>query len=183
MCLRTQGNRLCEPVAEQVIKTAIISEDGLYRYDLQRIWGDGGLQSYQLPIIMLNPSTADANVDDPTIRRCITFAKREGYGGIKVANLFAFRATSPQALRVAEDPIGPENNSALNMLLAGARQYGIPVLCAWGANGNYLKRDEWLKGRARQMCTNLIHLGLTKEGHPMHPLYVPSLQPFGVLYP
>ena len=83
--------------------TAVISQDGLYRYHLERRWSDAPF----LTFVMLNPSTADAEIDDPTIRRCVGFSKREGAGGIAVVNLYAFRATSPADLRQASAPYGP----------------------------------------------------------------------------
>ncbi len=86
-----------------VTKEAVISDCGRYRYRLTRRWGDGPLLSF----IMLNPSTADAEVDDPTIRRCMGFARRDGYGGIVVGNLYAFRTTKPKALFAADNPLGP----------------------------------------------------------------------------
>jgi hypothetical protein len=124
---------------------------------------------------MLNPSTADANVDDPTIRRCIGFALREGYGGIYVVNLMAYRATDPADCLAQSDPIGPENDDYLER---AARNTGI-VVCAWGA-----KAPEWIVKRG--IChisgdiagAGLVCLGTTKDGSPRHPLYVARLQPF-----
>lgn len=97
-------------------KTASISECGLYRYLLGRAWGDGPL----LPFIMLNPSTADADIDDPTIRRCMGFAKREGTSGVSVANLFALRSKDPSALLTVSGRVGPGNEFALEMLTRAA---------------------------------------------------------------
>lgn len=152
-----------------MMKSAIISPCGRYRYCLTRTWGDGPI----LPIIMLNPSTADASVDDPTIRRCIGFAKREGRGGIVVCNLFGFRATNPADLRNAMDPVGPDNFIHLETLMTAAVMADIPVLCAWGTNAEgrevrQLAIDYWAK---------LTCLGRTKHGQPRHPLYVPADQP------
>jgi hypothetical protein len=97
---------------------ALISDCGIYRYMLTRKWEPS---CYSLPIIMLNPSTADAREDDPTIRRCMSFARREGYGGIWVQNLFAYRATSPAAMKAATDPFGPRRSSCRQK--AGARRW------------------------------------------------------------
>jgi hypothetical protein len=162
-----------------VIKDAIISDCGLYRYSLTRTFNytDPCLQ-----IVMLNPSTADADIDDPTIRRCVNFALREKFGGICVTNLFAFRATSPQDMKRAADPVGPDNHSALEIALRDAKADGSPVLCAWGTHGEFGGRDKWFRQLAKTIGTDLVHLGLTKDGHPKHPLYVKSDQPFGVLY-
>jgi hypothetical protein len=163
-----------------MLKDATISDCGQYRYGLTRIWD---YHPRIMHIIMLNPSTADAEVDDPTIRRCIGFAQRENYGGIQVSNLFAFRATSPADMKAAIDPVGPANDSVLEASLKWSKQRGLPVLCAWGAHGSFLMRDDWLKNKAHEIGADLVHLGLTKAGQPKHPLYVKSDQPFGILYP
>lgn len=89
-------------------KTAIISEDEKYRYQLSRCWDE---TKPRILFIMLNPSTADANIDDPTIRRVISFAKSWGYGGVYVGNLFAFRSTDPKGLKQIADPVGENNMS------------------------------------------------------------------------
>lgn len=112
----------------------------------------------------LNPSTADETQDDPTIRRCIAFAKSWGYAGLCMTNLFAFRATDPKDMMVAADPVGPENDG---YLLALAGDTGV-IVAAWGANGTHLGRDA-------DVCKLLpvLHcLALTKDGHPGHPLYL-----------
>lgn len=150
---------------------ALISDDQQYRYALWRIWDIG---TQPLIIVMLNPSTADAEVDDPTIRRCVGFAKRDGYGGIVVVNLFAFRSPSPADLKTAADPVGPENRATLLALLDEYRtSFGPPdALLAWGACGTYggahtAMRDLLTGAQVRALC-----LGTTKDGHPRHPLYV-----------
>lgn len=109
-------------------KTAIISDCGRYRYQLGRTWSDGPIARF----IMLNPSTADATEDDPTIRRCISFAKREGAGAISVVNLFAFRATKPADMMKATDPIGPENNDHLREWVGHEFGFAKLVIAAWG---------------------------------------------------
>jgi hypothetical protein len=144
-------------------KGAIIDETGKYRYQLWRIWDE----SKPLAVfIMLNPSTADADEDDPTIRRCIGFAKSWGYGGIKVINLFAYRATDPKELSKVIDPVGIENNKYITMAV---KEAGI-VIAAWGTKGNYLCRqsDLW----EFEIVQNLHCLELTKDGYPKHPLYL-----------
>lgn len=156
-------------------KSANISDCGRYRYGLERRWDRG---AYPLPIIMLNPSTADASIDDPTIRRCMTFARRDGFGGIAVANLFSFRATSPEAMKAAPDPIGPDGIEALDVLLSTAASVNVPVLAAWGAHGTYRDRANEVIVSARDWGARLVCLGTTKDGHPRHPLYVRSDQPF-----
>ena len=157
-------------------KTAEISPCGQYRYRLGRIWESERLRP--LSIIMLNPSTADASIDDPTIRRCIGFAQRDGYGAIFVANLFSFRATSPQEMMAADDPIGPHGDTAIKELLHGSREYGTPILAAWGAHGGFRDRDQTVRAMAREWGVPLVCLGTTGTGHPRHPLYIKSDQPF-----
>jgi hypothetical protein len=150
-----------------MFKAALISPCGRYRYWLKRSWDPG---AWSLPIIMLNPSTADSEVDDPTIRRCMSFAKREKYGGIFVVNLFAYRATDPTELLRAADPIGPSNDHWLREAIGHASG---DVLCAWGAASGEQG------ARVLRMCGATAKcLGKTKEGHPRHPLYVKSDQPF-----
>lgn len=127
---------------------------------------------------MLNPSTADANLDDPTIRRCVSFAQREGYGGIIVMNLFAFRATSPDDMKGANDPFGDECGYHLDTLFEYANEYRTPILAAWGAHGGYRQRDMAINATAKGWGTPLVCLGKTAAGHPRHPLYVKGDQPF-----
>lgn len=141
---------------------AIISDCGLYRYRLWRRWDDGPTCVF----VMLNPSTADSEKDDPTIRRCIGFAKREGCGRLEVVNLFAFRATSPAAMKAAADPVGPDNDFRIRE----ATNHPSPlVIAAWGAHGSFRRRaaDVGERFGADWMC-----LGFTAGGQPKHPLYV-----------
>jgi hypothetical protein len=153
-----------------MFKHAIISEDGLYRYTLQRHWGPG---EYML-FVMLNPSTADAELDDPTIRRCMGFAKREGFGGITVVNLYAYRATQPKELLTVEDPVGPNNDFYLFSQLQERSDGSVVV--AWGTNA---REDRILRFKdiARQAGTELYCLGTTKNGSPKHPLYISGSTP------
>lgn len=148
---------------------AIFSPCRTWRYVLWRVW-DESLP--KVAFIGLNPSTADETQDDPTIRRCIGFARSWGYGGIHMLNLFAFRATDPRDLKAATQPIGPENNNRL-ILYCEASQL---VVAAWGAHGAY--RNRGTDARSMLWKLDLHHLGLTKDGHPKHPLYLPkSLMP------
>lgn len=147
------------------VKHATLSDCGLYRYELSRSWLDGeGFVNF----IMLNPSTADAEEDDPTIRRCVGFARRWGFQGIRVTNLFAFRATDPRALRTAVDPFGPEANVYLTTTARASER----VVVAWGAHGSLLGRDRQVAELLREKL--LLCLGCTKAGYPKHPLYLPS---------
>lgn len=150
---------------------AIVSDCGLYRYQLWRRWAHGP----EMVFVMLNPSRADSVVDDPTLRRCIGFAKREGAGGLKVVNLFAYRSTSPKALARAEDPIGPENDQHLCLALATPSdgEWGM-VVAAWGANPIAPSRAPVV----HQLRASLFCLGRTACGAPRHPLYVAQDTPF-----
>lgn len=154
-----------------VVGSALISADGLYRWSLTRRWGRGPMLTW----LMLNPSTADAFTDDPTIRRCIGFAKAWGYGGIVVVNLFALRATHPELLNQHPDPVGPRND---DMILAAARAHS-PLVVAWGADAPAERVQAVtdllsLEQRADPdgQCARLLALGHTKAGFPRHPLYV-----------
>ena len=148
--------------ADTMDRGATISQCGLYRYSLWRRWAPGPMCVF----IGLNPSTADATLDDPTIRRCVGFAKSWGFGGLMMLNLFAYRATDPAGMKAALDPIGPENDEALHF----AHSNTTTVIAAWGAHGTF-------KGRAQQvraMLPRLHYLRLTKDGYPGHPLYLPA---------
>jgi len=143
--------------------SAVLSDCGLYRYRLDRRWGDGPTCGF----IMLNPSTADADLDDPTIRRCIGFAKREGCGSLMVGNLFAFRATNPEDMADADDPDGPENRHFLENM---AEHADGPLIAAWGAH--WMARDTVSHWVCQTFGHRLMCLGKTKSGAPRHPLYV-----------
>lgn len=149
--------------------TAEISPCGLYRYRLTRTW-DAAAPA--VVFVMLNPSTADASEDDPTIRRCLGFARRERAGGLVVANLFAFRATDPKALEDAADPIGPDNARWIETCV---RETSGPIVAAWGAS--VPKRLDLLvhmRVVALLPLDRLRCLGRTASGAPRHPLYLPA---------
>ena len=141
-----------------MIRTAVISKDGVYRYQLYREW-DADLPA--ILFVMLNPSTADGTSDDPTIRRVVNFAKSWGYGRVYVANLFAFRSTDPKGLRSARDPVGPENVEIVADLVSKASR----TVYAWG-NGR--AEPEWLRSLVR--TPYCIQTG--KHGVPKHPLFM-----------
>ena len=141
-------------------KSAHISKCTNYRYALWRQWDDS--QPYVL-FVGLNPSTADAVEDDPTLRRCMGFARDWGYGGVCMANLFAYRATEPKVMMAAKDAQGPENDKWLKELSAEA---GL-VVAAWGNDGSFLGRSEVV----REMIPKMHCLKLNKSGEPAHPLY------------
>lgn len=155
--------------------SAYISECGKYRYDLHRLAIDPALVRKVKPIIfiMLNPSTADAEKDDPTIRRCLSFARREGCSHLRVYNLFALRATNPSELKKAENPEGDLNDSFLEEALVEAKEQKWPVIAAWGANELAFERGEALvRDYGPFLC-----LGLNRNFTPKHPLYVPNNAP------
>lgn len=144
---------------------AVFSRCGSYRYLLWRMAkGRGRL----LSIGMLNPSTADEMCDDPTIARCRSLARRGGYSGVLVWNLFAWRATDPADLRRADEPVGPENDAAMALALDLCRR---PLL-AWGNHGRRLGRSAEVLGQLATRGTSIAALGLTKAGEPRHPLYM-----------
>ena len=149
-------------------KEADITPDGLYRYALRRSWDPA---VWPLAFIMLNPSTADTEIDDPTIRRCMGFARRLGYGGITVYNLYAYRATKPADLWKVEDPVGPGNDHWLNACLYSRYMADLPVVAAWGANARPDRVDAVMRMRGAE---NLCCFGVTKAGAPRHPLYLPG---------
>lgn len=161
------------PPGLDVRRSARISDDGLYRYALVRRWA---LDGDPLRFVMLNPSTADADLDDPTIRRCVAYARDLGYAGIVVTNLYAYRATRPADLWTVEDPVGPENDAHLAAQLRASAEVGGTVVAAWGANArpDRVARFLELVDEATLEVANVTALGVTKAGQPRHPLYLAS---------
>lgn len=144
--------------------TTVISEDQVFRYSLTReLDGIGGACLF----IMLNPSTADAELDDPTIRRCMGFASRWGYKDLWVANLWAYRTPDPHQLS-RRGAAGPENDGYISEM---ARCADL-VVCAWGTYGALARRGEYIKELLEVHHVRPHHLGLTKHGFPKHPLYL-----------
>lgn len=148
--------------------TAILSRCGTWRYWLKRRWSAKPL----LPFVMLNPSTADASKDDPTIRRCMSYARRVDAGGILVCNLFALRATDPMEIVSAIDPVGPRNPVYLRALARYAVAAEQPIVCAWGAGGKIDGADADAMRYFRDEGARTVCLGVTKGGLPRHPLYL-----------
>lgn len=156
---------------------ATISACGRYRYSLSRIISPS---SRVVNFIMLNPSTADAQNDDPTIRRCIGFAKTWGFGKLIVTNLFAIRATDPKSMLAADDPVGPENavhvkraaELAFNIYAEAFNEPHGLVVCAWGNHGAYMDQDLTTLGWIGHYKP--VALRVSKDGHPAHPLYLPK---------
>jgi hypothetical protein len=159
--VRRQGSFFLDPA--QPSGSATFSDCGRYRYTLTREWGEGKTVCF----IGLNPSTADAEEDDPTIRRCIGFAKREGGGSLLMLNLFALRSTDPAALLTTPNPVG-EPAEEVGVRAAGADL----IICAWGALPKVLR---WRAAEiADGFCGDrqLLCLGKTMNGSPRHPLYL-----------
>lgn len=150
---------------------AQISRDGLYRYSLHREWRDPYERPRWVTFVMLNPSTANANLDDPTIRRCMAFTKALGGTGLAVVNLYAFRATKPADLWLCADPVGPENDETLMTFLGMAARHDFPIIAAWGTHA---RPDRVAAVRRMPGADRLLALHSTKTGAPGHPLYLPA---------
>ncbi|WP_409997589.1 DUF1643 domain-containing protein [Curvibacter sp. APW13] len=148
-------------------KGALISECGRFRYRLWRRW-DGALPT--LAFVMLNPSTADASEDDATVRKCIGFAKRLGYGAIEVVNLYAFRARYPSDLQAAGFPVGPDNDTHIEWVVAHT---GRQVICAWGNNARGHTRATEVLRMLREWGVTPKALRLNAGGIPAHPVMLP----------
>lgn len=146
--------------------TAVFSPDQKYRYTLERNFY--GTEQRAI-FVMLNPSTATAEEDDPTIRRCIGFAKSWGCAGLTVLNLFAYRATDPRELKKVINPFGPENERHIKERCAGRI-----VVCAWGTNGVYMGQDRRVLTWLHNVGATVSALKITANGHPSHPLYLPK---------
>lgn len=147
---------------DNVIAQAVLSPDNVYRYLLTRRWRTGPLATF----VMLNPSVADAKKDDPTIRRCVGFARTWGLAGIAVVNLYALVSTDPRGLWQALDPVGPENDAHIHRALFMARIYDSPVIAAWGVGA----RPERVQSVLRiENADRFSALRITKDGHPGHP--------------
>lgn len=146
-------------------KTAVFSKDMVFRYKLSRMWKAGGFG--RIVFIMLNPSTADAMIEDPTIRRCMVFARKWGYRVLDVANAFALRSTDPLRLQDVSDPIGPLNDQYLREMTETAER----VVVAWGTHGKLQDRGNTVAKRV--LHDRILHcLAVTKHGFPKHPLYM-----------
>lgn len=146
-------------------KAVAISPCRRFRYALWREW-DEALS--RLAFIGLNPSTADGEFDDPTIRRCLGFARSWGFGSLAMLNLFALRSTDPGVLQTTEDPVGPDND----LWIESEAGLATMVIAAWGVRGSHLQRASEILPR----LSDVHVLGLTKGGQPRHPLYVPGAQ-------
>jgi len=149
--------------------SAVFSDCGIYRYLLTRVWDPAGKKAL---FIMLNPSTADEVKNDPTVERCERRSRTLGFGAFRVTNIFGFRATDPKVMRAAADPVGPGNDEAIRESLDWADQ----VICAWGTHGAHMERGAAVQELLQTAGASPFHLGLTKAGHPKHPLYIAYTQ-------
>jgi len=145
--------------------TAVYSPCEAYRYLLTRVWVQDGRKAL---FVMLNPSTATEYQNDPTVERCERRARALGFGAFRVCNIFAFRATDPRVMRARSDPVGQGNDAAILESCAWADR----IICAWGAHGAHLGRGPEVERLLRETGKPLFHLGLTRNGHPKHPLYI-----------
>lgn len=158
-------------IKDDAPSVAVYSSCEQYRYSLTRTWDATGRK---VLFVMLNPSTATEIQNDPTVERCERRARELGFGAFRVCNIFAYRATDPRNMRAQEDPNGIDNDAAI---LEGA-QWADEIVCAWGTHGEHLGRGAQVETLLRQQPLPLCHLGLTKAGHPKHPLYISySVQP------
>lgn len=149
--------------------TAVYSPCETYRYSLTRSWDPAATK---VMFVMLNPSTADERQNDPTVERCEQRARRLGYGAFQVTNIFAFRATDPRQMKAAADPEGPLN---LRVLTEGVR-CADHIIAAWGTHGAHRDQGPRIAQMLAATGAPLFHLGLSKHGHPRHPLYLPYRQ-------
>ena len=154
-------------MAGNVSSSALYSDCGSYRYDLWRVWDASGPRA---AFVMLNPSTATELRNDPTVERCERRARGLGFGAFRVSNIFAFRATDPREMRAHPEPVGrPENDRAI----LEAAAWADVVVCAWGTHGAHLGRGPEVERMLRGAGHALLALGVSKGGHPKHPLYIP----------
>lgn len=144
---------------------AVYSDCENYRYSLTRTWDAAGEKAL---FIMLNPSTATEVQNDPTVERCERRARTLGFGAFRVTNIFAWRDTDPAKMRRAPDPVGPENDVHILQSCPWADR----IICAWGTHGAHLGRGAVMEAKLRATGLPLYHLGLSKAGHPKHPLYI-----------
>lgn len=150
--------------------TAVYSDCLTYRYVLTREW-DATLP--RALFVLLNPSTATEVQNDPTVERCERRARALGFGRFRVTNIFAYRATDPKVMRAQSDPIGPDNDAMIReSATVWLNDPADQVICGWGTHGAYLDRGAKVEAMLRQYRRPLFSLGLSKAGHPKHPLYI-----------
>ena len=156
-------------IKDDAPSTATYSDCECYRYALTRTWD---AEARRVLFVMLNPSKATEVQNDPTVERCERRARALGFGAFQVTNIFAWRDTDPFQMRKAADPIGPENDAAIRAGAAWADQ----IIAAWGTHGAHLDRGRQVARILRDLGKPLYSLGLSKHGHPKHPLYISYTQ-------
>ena len=144
---------------------AVYSDCEKYRYLLTRTWNPAGRKAL---FVMLNPSTATEVQNDPTVERCERRSRTLGFGSFRVTNIFAWRDTDPKKMRAAKEPIGPQNDASILESCSWADQ----IIAAWGTHGVFLDRGAAVEKLLRTSGQPIYHLGLSKDGHPKHPLYI-----------
>lgn len=153
---------------------ATFDAERVYRYKLWREWGGGSLTAWRHVLwIMLNPSTADEHVLDPTLRRCQGFALEWGFDGFEVCNIFALRSTDPKALYKHDDPVGPDNDRVIIESAIAADC----VVVGWGTHGKYSRRGADVTAMLERYQIAVQCLGTTADGFPKHPLYLSCATP------
>ncbi len=164
---------MSEQLFESMGSGALLSADRLYRYRLWRYWKE---DEPALVFIMLNPSTADEVASDPTITRCILRARRMGFGGIEVLNLFALRSKDPEILYSHPAPVGEENDAHIRGVCVTAMEKGGQIILAWGKHGALGGRGDAVRRMLDERMIDTHALVLNKDGSPKHPLYIPLEQ-------
>ncbi len=154
-----------EHLKDDAASIALYSDCESYRYALTRVWD---AKRRRVLFVMLNPSTATEVQNDPTVERCERRARALGFGAFRVCNIFAWRATDPRNMRAQDDPVGPENDATI---LKGC-DWADEIICAWGTHGEHRARGPEVERLMRATRQPLTHLGLSKAGHPKHPLYI-----------
>lgn len=165
---RPAGGSKSWPLPEGVRGRAVFSENGDYRYMLERDWSTPIEPMSTIGFIGLNPSTAEATLDDPTVRKCWHWAKREGFNRFWMLNVFAYRATSPAEMRAQSNPVGSENYKWLRTAAVVCDR----IVCAWGAGVKPENAARVISALRDGQLSRFHCLGLTKDGHPKHPLYL-----------
>jgi len=157
------------PARAAMVRTAVFSGEGdCWRDELRRVWDE---RRPTLVVCMLNPSHASHLVDDLTVLALIHFATLWGYGGLLIVNLYSWRSPSPKAMMAVDHRVGPGNGAALEAAMAYAAAHGGRMLAAWGTDGNFEGRADWLVSRATRVHhLELICLGRTRDGSPKHPM-------------
>ncbi len=152
-------------IKDDAPSTAVYSDCERYRYALTRTWDPKGKR---VLFVMLNPSKATEVQNDPTVERCERRARALGFGAFRVTNIFAWRETDPALMRKAVDPIGPEND----VIIRDGATWADQVIAAWGTHGSHLNRGPEMEAVLRAIGKPIYTLGLSKHGHPKHPLYI-----------